>query len=64
MERKKNEICIIIYLLLQIIITKPYKLNTSTIYTKIINNDDIKQFFKMFDNYDTKKGSLIIVLKV
>ena len=32
------------YLLLQITITKSYKLNTTMIYIKITNNDDIKQF--------------------
>ena len=32
------------YFLLQINITKGYKLNTTIIYTKITNNDDIKQF--------------------
>ena len=29
------------YLLLQITITKSYKLNTTIIYTKITNNDNI-----------------------
>ena len=32
------------YLLLQITITKNYKLKTTIIYIKITNNDDIKQF--------------------
>ena len=32
------------FLLLQINITKSYKLNTAIIYTKMTNNDDIKQF--------------------
>ena len=27
------------------------------------NNDDIKQFFKKFHNNDTKKGSLVTILK-
>ena len=27
------------------------------------NNDDIKQFFKKFHNNDTKKGSLVMILK-
>ena len=32
------------YLLLQITITQSYKLNTTIIYIKITNNDNIKQF--------------------
>ena len=32
------------YLLLHITITKNYKLNTTIVYTKMTNNDDIKQF--------------------
>ena len=28
------------------------------------NNDDIKQFFKKLHNDDTKKGSLMMILKV
>ena len=32
------------YLLLQITITKSYKLNDTIIYIKITNNDDIKEF--------------------
>ena len=32
------------YLLLQITITKSYKLNTTIIYRKMTNNDDTKQF--------------------
>ena len=31
-------------LLLQINMTKSYKLNTTKIYNKMTNNDDIKQF--------------------
>ena len=31
------------YLLLQITITKSCKLNTAIMYTKMTNNDDIKQ---------------------
>ena len=50
------------YLLLQIMITKSYKLYFTIIYTKMIN--DIKQFYKKFHNDDTKKGSLMIILKV
>ena len=34
------------YLLIQITITKNYKINTTITYTKITNNDDIKQFLK------------------
>ena len=45
-EKKINKICINMYLLLQITITKSYKLNTTIIYTKMTNYDDIKQFFK------------------
>ena len=52
------------YLLLQITITKCYELNTTIIYTKTTNNDDIKQFFKKFHIDNTKKGSLMIILKV
>ena len=51
------------YLLLQITIKKSYKLNTTIIYTKMINNDDVKQFFKTFYNYDTEKGFLMMVPK-
>ena len=43
------------YLLLQINITRSYKLNTTIIYTKITNNDDIKQFLKRYHNHGTKK---------
>ena len=32
------------YLLLQINITKTYKLSTTMMYTKMTHNDDIKQF--------------------
>ena len=32
------------YLLLHITITKNYKLNTTIIYTKMTDNDDINQF--------------------
>ena len=46
------------YLLLQFTITKIYKLKTI-----MTNNDDIKQFFIKFHNYDTKKGSLMMILK-
>ena len=42
--KKVKKIRIIMYLLLQITITKSYKLNTKIIYTKMTNNDDIKQF--------------------
>ena len=42
--KKVKKICIIMYLLLQITITKSYKLNAKIIYTKMTNNDDIKQF--------------------
>ena len=42
--KKINKICIIMYLLLQINITKSYKVNTTIIYTKMTNNDDSKQF--------------------
>ena len=45
-------------------ITKSYKLNTTIIYTKMTNNNDIKQLFKKFHNDDTKKGSLMMILKV
>ena len=41
---KINKICIIMYLLLQINITKSYKLNTAIIYIKMANNDDVKKF--------------------
>ena len=51
------------YLLLQIAITKSYKLNTTITYTKMTNNDDIKQFFRRFCNDDTKKGLLMMVPK-
>ena len=51
------------YKLLQITITKSHKLNTTIIYTKVTNNDHIKQFFKKFDNDDTKKGFLMMILK-
>ena len=51
------------YLLLQITITKSYKLNTTMIYAKMTNNDDIKQFFRRFCNDDTKKGFLMMVPK-
>ena len=36
------------HLLLQITITRNYKLNTSIIYTKVTNSDDIKHFLKSF----------------
>ena len=42
--KKINKIYIITYLLLRITKTKSYKLNTTIIYTKMTNNDDIKQF--------------------
>ena len=42
--KRINKVCIIIYLLLQITITEGYKLNTTIIYTKMTNNDDIKPF--------------------
>ena len=61
--RKLNKICIIIYLLLQITVTKSYKLNTTIIYTKMTNNDDIKHFLRKFHNYDMKKGFLMMILK-
>ena len=41
---KINKICIIMYLLLQINITKSYKLNTTIMYIKMANNDDVKKF--------------------
>ena len=41
---KINKICIIMYLLLQINITKSFKLNTTIIYIKMANNDDVKKF--------------------
>ena len=43
---------------------KSYKLSTTIIYTKMINNNDIKQLLKKFHNDDTKKGSLMMILKV
>ena len=43
-EKKINKICIIMYLLLKIAISKSYKLNTTIIYTKMTNNDDMRQF--------------------
>ena len=45
-ETKINKVFIIIYLLLQISITKIPKLNTKIMYTKKFNNDGIKQFLK------------------
>ena len=42
------------YLSLQITIAKNYKLNTTIIYTKMTNNDDIKQFLKRLHNDGTK----------
>ena len=35
-------------------IKKIYKLNTTIIYIKMTNNDDIKQFKKIFRNDGTK----------
>ena len=46
------------YLLLQFTITKIYKLKAI-----MANNDDIKQFLIKFHNDDTKKGSLMMILK-
>ena len=43
------------YLSLQITIAKNYKLNTTIIYTKMTNNDDIKQVQKKFHIDGTKK---------
>ena len=48
--KKFNKVCIIVYLLLQINI-KGYELNATIIYTKMTNNDDIKQIVL---NYDSK----------
>ena len=42
------------HLLLQINITRNYKLNTSIIYTKVTNSDDISTLFKKFHNDDIK----------
>ena len=50
-------------MLLQIAKSKSYKLNTTIIYTKMTNNDDMRQFKKRFHNDDTKKGSLMMILK-
>ena len=52
------------YHILQITITKSHKLNTTIMYTKMTNNDDIRSFFKMFHNDDTKKNCLMVILKV
>ena len=41
-------------LFLQITTKKCYKLNTSILYTKMTNIDDIKKFLKRFNNDDTK----------
>ena len=46
------------YLLHQFTITKIYKLKAI-----MANNDDIKQFLIKFHNDDTKKGSLMMILK-
>ena len=43
MEIEFKKICIIMYILLQINITISYKRNTTMTYTKMTNNDDIKQ---------------------
>ena len=42
------------YLFLQMNIKKIYKLNTTIIYIKMTNNDDIKQFKKFSRNDGTK----------
>ena len=52
------------YLLLQITITKSYILNTTITYTKMTHNDNIKQFFKNFHDDNTKKGSLMMIIKI
>ena len=43
MEIEFKKIYIIMYILLQINITISYKRNTTMIYTKMTNNDDVKQ---------------------
>ena len=60
---EKNQQTMYYYKLLQITIRKSHKINTTIIYTKVTNNDDIKQFFKKFDNDGTKKGFLMMKLK-
>ena len=50
------------YLLVQITITKSYKLRTIIIHTKMTNNNDIS-FKKSFTMKILKKGSLMMMLK-
>ena len=47
MERKLTEI---VDLITQIKIIRSYKPNTAIVYTKMSNNNDIKQFQKTFHN--------------
>ena len=47
MERKLTKI---VDLITQIKIVRSYKPNTAIIYTRMSNNDDIKQFQKTFHN--------------
>ena len=40
MKKKFKKICIIMYLLLQVTLTKSYKLNTTIIFIKMTNNNE------------------------
>ena len=54
MERKLTKYVLLYTYYQKLLQQKSYKLNTTIMYTKMANNNDIKQFLKRFDDYGTK----------
>ena len=54
MERKLTKYVLLYTYYQKLLQQKNYKLNTTIMYTKMTNNNDIKQFLKWFDGDGTK----------
>ena len=54
MERKLTKYVLLYTYYQKLLQQKSYKLNTTIMYTKMANNNDIKQFLIRFDDYGTK----------
>ena len=54
MERKLTKYVLLHTYYQKLLQQKSYKLNTTIMYTKMTNNNDIKQFLKRFDGDGTK----------
>ena len=54
MERKLTKYVLLYTYYQKLLQQKSYKLNTTIMYTKMANNNDIKQFLKWLDSDGTK----------